>query len=358
MSAELDSFLRDLRELRERRGLSVAELAARTHFPIEVIAAAETGPARPALPVVEAYARACGGDPDDWEDRWRTLPTDFVVITSPGSPTGRRLPFPWLGVAVAAVALVGGGSAALALSASSHQTPRAASTYPTVPSRSSSPAPGTSSPVVPPPRATTSAAPSPARTRATPPAARGGRPTGGASPTSAPVPTRPATLTTTVTGVGCPQGAGDGVTVDNTAKGPGWNDAGGGWTGNGCDGSSVWTKVPNGKGSAAAALTWFFAPAAADTHCALSVFVPDKNASGTAYYAIDTGDQTVSMVSVDQASDTGQWVTLGTYQVTGGTVQIQLSADLATLTAVSTAGNGHGHGNDAIAASAASASCG
>src|SRR5258707_14995423 len=97
----LEAFLRDLRALRERQGLSIADLAQRTHFPVETLEAAEAGPGRPTLPVVEAYVRACGEEPDSWEDLWRVLPAQ--VTATPLGRDGRRRPLPRLALAAGIV---------------------------------------------------------------------------------------------------------------------------------------------------------------------------------------------------------------------------------------------------------------
>lgn len=73
-------FLRQLRELRDQAGLGCAELAARAHYPFEVIKAAECGPSLPDLPVLSAYVRGCGGTMAEWEERWR------AVTGSPATP--------------------------------------------------------------------------------------------------------------------------------------------------------------------------------------------------------------------------------------------------------------------------------
>lgn len=68
-------FLRELRQLRDLADLGQAELAARAHYPCEVIMAAETGPSLPELPVLSAYVRGCGRsavEVAEWEDRWRS----------------------------------------------------------------------------------------------------------------------------------------------------------------------------------------------------------------------------------------------------------------------------------------------
>jgi hypothetical protein len=67
------TFLAGFRALRDRAALDYEELAARAHYPSDVLKAAEIGPGLPGLPVLAAYVRACGGDVTDWEERWRHL---------------------------------------------------------------------------------------------------------------------------------------------------------------------------------------------------------------------------------------------------------------------------------------------
>jgi hypothetical protein len=66
-------FLRELRQLRNEAGLEPAELAARAHYPRDIIVAAEAGPSIPGLPVLSAYVRGCGAGLAEWEERWRFL---------------------------------------------------------------------------------------------------------------------------------------------------------------------------------------------------------------------------------------------------------------------------------------------
>lgn len=73
-------FLHELRQLRTEAGLELVELAARAHYPCDVIRAAEAGPSLPSLPVLSAYVRGSGGTPTEWEERWRSL------TRSPASP--------------------------------------------------------------------------------------------------------------------------------------------------------------------------------------------------------------------------------------------------------------------------------
>jgi len=69
-------FLADLRALRDSTAIGYDELAARAHYPSDVLKEAENGPALPGLPILTAYVRACEGDVLDWEERWRRLNPD------------------------------------------------------------------------------------------------------------------------------------------------------------------------------------------------------------------------------------------------------------------------------------------
>ncbi len=147
-------------------------------------------------------------------------------------------------------------------------------------------------------------------------------------------------------GVGCPHSQGDGVSLDAASAGPAWSAAGGGWTGNGCDGSSVWTMDPNGNQPSPSTLTWFFHPSAGESVCRLDVFVPTQNALGVASYAISDGGVSLGGVPVDQAASAGQWATLGRYPLAGGVLDIQLLPGTATLTAAPSGDGGTGNPGD------------
>ncbi len=92
-------FLRELRQLRDGAGLGSAELAARAHYPHDIIRAAEAGPALPDLPVLAAYVRGCGGTTEEWEERWRSvtrspslpIPAARNVGNSAASAAGARI---------------------------------------------------------------------------------------------------------------------------------------------------------------------------------------------------------------------------------------------------------------------------
>jgi hypothetical protein len=82
-------FLRELRQLRDGAGLGHAELAARAHFPYDIIRAAEVGPGLPDLPVLCAYVRGCGGTTEEWEERWRSLTQTPSMPLSASRNAGR-----------------------------------------------------------------------------------------------------------------------------------------------------------------------------------------------------------------------------------------------------------------------------
>jgi len=68
-----ERFLADLRALRDTAALEFDELAARAHYPSDVLKEAESGRSLPGLPILAAYVRACDGDVLEWEERWRRL---------------------------------------------------------------------------------------------------------------------------------------------------------------------------------------------------------------------------------------------------------------------------------------------
>jgi len=79
-----ERFLADLRALRDTAALEFDELAARAHYPSDVLKEAECGPSLPGLPILAAYVRACEGDVPEWEERWRRL--GFESRADPGLP--------------------------------------------------------------------------------------------------------------------------------------------------------------------------------------------------------------------------------------------------------------------------------
>jgi Helix-turn-helix domain len=359
---EPEAFFHDLRALRAGTGLSLAELAERAHFPEEALAAAEAGPAVPPNPVLVAYVQACGGPVGQWEDRWRGasaaaasgFPAEVPEAAgSPQSPRprrhrrhrGRRA-----AVAAAAVTLIAAGTA-VALTRPAARTTASAGPR-TSPSVSRH---GTSRPL-----------PLPRHPAASPPRMTSAPQKMTSAPQMTSVPQQ-MTSVLQVTGVGCPASQDNGVTLTAATPGPPWTAAQGGWAGNGCDGTSVWTMNPAGKQPSPSTLTWRFGALPGVSRCTLSVYVPTQNALGQAGYAVSTGlGDSLSTVTVDQAADAGQWVVLGTFPAASSGYQIHLMPDLTELTAAGPAAKGPGKPgakpaspghNSAIAASAAATTC-
>jgi hypothetical protein len=171
---------------------------------------------------------------------------------------------------------------------------------------------------------------------------------------------------TEIAGIGCPDGLGQDVALDAAATGPGWIQGGGGWTGSGCDGSSAWTVDAPLNATGPASLTWSFHPGTGTSQCTLAIYVPTQNALGVGEYAISTSSGTLATVQVGQGASSGQWVTLGTYQVAGPVMTIAFMpradtlADAVTLPVWTAPGTFPLTGLESgtpVAASAASAAC-
>ncbi|MEV7137416.1 nSTAND1 domain-containing NTPase [Streptomyces tauricus] len=74
----LAEFATELRELRRAAGSPpYRTLAERAHYSISTLSSAASGQRLPTLAVTLAYARACGGDVQEWERRWRKA-ADFL----------------------------------------------------------------------------------------------------------------------------------------------------------------------------------------------------------------------------------------------------------------------------------------
>lgn len=353
---EVEAFFHDLRALRASAGLSLAELAERAHFPEETLAAAETGPAVPPNPVLVAYVQACGGPLGAWEDRWQdasagAATSAFLTValnpadsphSAPPRGHGRHRGRRTVVAAVAAVAaLVAAGTAVVLIRPAAYPTASPRPRSSPVASRHGTPRPRSL------PRQ--QAAPAP-------------RVTSMPGMTSTPG----MTSMRQVIGLGCPAGQGGGVTPTAATNGPPWTAGQGGWTGDGCDGASVWTMNPAGK-PAPSTLTWWFGAPSGVARCTLSVYVPTQNALGQASYAVSAGSGgSLGTVTIDQSLDAGAWVVLGTFPAAGSGYQIQLTPAATELTAAGPAAKGPGKPapkpaqpghNSAIAASAAAATC-
>lgn len=75
----LTQFAGDLRRLREKAGRpSYRALARRAHFSSTALSDAAGGRTVPSLAVTLAYVRTCGGNVEEWEDRWRALVAESI----------------------------------------------------------------------------------------------------------------------------------------------------------------------------------------------------------------------------------------------------------------------------------------
>jgi hypothetical protein len=357
-------------------------MAARTGFPADEHAATETGPGLPSLPALQAYLRGCGEPLGTWEDRWRWLTQGNPAAlgdlptrepgTSPLATAGAALAAPaaassamavsgepvvpvqspptirrsgsmgrvWRRVAFSrryALSALGAVVALAAVGAVVFQSLSAAGRHPL------GVAPTASNPGVP-------------RARAEPRLRHGHAASGHSR------------VQLDVAGVGCSADNDVAVVLADAPAGPGWTNASGGWTGNGCDGSAVRTFNPNGNQSIPSTLTWKFVPATGTSRCTLAVFVPAQNALGVSDYQIFSANaapaasQMIATVRVWQGATAGQWVRLGSYPISGA-FEIRLTPDMSPLAEPGPGAHGRHHvaqapgSNAAIAASAASAAC-
>ena len=81
---QLLAFANDLRRLRQNAGSpSYRQLSKQVHYSPSALSQAANGRSMPSLGVTLGFVKACGGDVDEWEFRWRMLNAD-------GSPDGEH----------------------------------------------------------------------------------------------------------------------------------------------------------------------------------------------------------------------------------------------------------------------------
>ncbi|MDG4784671.1 hypothetical protein O7626_01775 [Micromonospora sp. WMMD1102] len=86
-SPQVREFAAGLRLLREKAGSpGYRELARRAHFSATTLSEAAGGRRLPTLAVTLAYVTACGGDPDEWAERWRRIARDEPPTPAPADP--------------------------------------------------------------------------------------------------------------------------------------------------------------------------------------------------------------------------------------------------------------------------------
>ncbi|WP_327731549.1 DNA-binding protein [Streptomyces sp. NBC_00487] len=73
-------FAYELRKLRrEADGITYREMARRAHYSVTSLSQAAAGEQLPSLAVTLGYVGACGGDPVEWERRWRAVEGEMAV---------------------------------------------------------------------------------------------------------------------------------------------------------------------------------------------------------------------------------------------------------------------------------------
>ena len=92
-AGQVQRFAWELRRLREKAGSpSYRQLSRRAHFSSTALSEAAGGDQLPSLAVTMAYVRACDGDAEAWEERWRAVAAEVGVPGRDDSP-------PYLGLA-------------------------------------------------------------------------------------------------------------------------------------------------------------------------------------------------------------------------------------------------------------------
>ena len=85
----LRGFAAGLRQLRaDAGGVTYRRLSTRAHYSPAALSEAAGGHKFPTLAVTLAYVRACGGDPANWEARWRETSAELSGIDAPASARG------------------------------------------------------------------------------------------------------------------------------------------------------------------------------------------------------------------------------------------------------------------------------
>ncbi|WP_225826435.1 helix-turn-helix domain-containing protein [Streptomyces naphthomycinicus] len=89
-------FAQELRKLRqEAGGLTYRVMAQRVEYSVTTLSQAAAGERLPSLGVLLAYVRACGGDEDEWRERWRRAAAQAAAVPVEGSAA----PPPYRGLA-------------------------------------------------------------------------------------------------------------------------------------------------------------------------------------------------------------------------------------------------------------------
>ncbi|MCH5672495.1 nSTAND1 domain-containing NTPase [Streptomyces gilvus] len=96
-SGPVQRLAHELRELRrEAGGPSYRAMAKTAGFSATTLSQAAAGERLPSLAVVQGYVRACGGDPDAWEPRWKDAEAELARASVQEEP---EAPAPYRGLA-------------------------------------------------------------------------------------------------------------------------------------------------------------------------------------------------------------------------------------------------------------------
>ncbi|RJQ72752.1 hypothetical protein D5S17_25905 [Pseudonocardiaceae bacterium YIM PH 21723] len=90
-------FASELRRLRAECGNpGYRELARRAHYSVTALSSAAAGQKLPSLAVTLAFVRACGGDAQRWETRWKDIAAELAREAEPPAPQAAA---PYVGLA-------------------------------------------------------------------------------------------------------------------------------------------------------------------------------------------------------------------------------------------------------------------
>jgi WD40 repeat protein/energy-coupling factor transporter ATP-binding protein EcfA2 len=93
-------FAADLRRLREKAGNpTYRELSRRAHYSPATLSEAAGGRKLPTLAVAMAYVAACGGEPVDWQERWREVIVELGDEADDAPREENGQPAPYVGLA-------------------------------------------------------------------------------------------------------------------------------------------------------------------------------------------------------------------------------------------------------------------
>ncbi|GAA3148516.1 hypothetical protein GCM10010449_79040 [Streptomyces rectiviolaceus] len=97
-SGPVSRFAYELRKLRKEAGSpTYRAMAAQVDYSATALSQAAAGERLPSLPVVLAYVRLCGGDPETWEERWHDAAQEAAAL--PAGDEEARADAPYRGLA-------------------------------------------------------------------------------------------------------------------------------------------------------------------------------------------------------------------------------------------------------------------